>query len=212
MADTGIGIPPDKYEIIFDRFRQAEDLYLARQYRGTGLGLSIAKGLVKLMNRKIWLESELDKGTTFYFSLPFNNSKLGEDKSIEKVYSESTSLINKTILIVEDNAPNMEFLKEVLSDTGLKILCAYNGEEALNIFNKNSDIDLVLMDIRLPGSNELILSRIMRKSKPEMVIIAQTAYAAPSDIKNCIEAGCNDYLSKPINNEKLRIVVGQYLI
>jgi len=211
VKDTGIGIPKNKQEIIFDSFRQAEDSYQTREYGGTGLGLSIVKGIIKLLNGKLWLESEVDTGSAFYFTLPFFPVPTITDFNATIAIDQKSNWSNKTILLVEDDEPNMEYLKEVLLKSGVKILTAYTGDEALQTVNTNPQINLVLMDIRLPDSNGLILTRIIKETNPEMIVIAQTAYAAPNDIKNCMDAGCNAYIAKPINRDKLLALVGQFL-
>ncbi len=185
VKDTGIGIPADKHELIFDRFRQAEDSMLARQYGGMGLGLSIAKGLLNLMNGRIWLESEENNGTTFYFTIPFiPAAEVGTmfNPGPEKDFKR---LKNKTILVVEDYEPNLIYIDEVLNEANVNYINAINGNEALDIFNNNPNIDLVLMDIRLPGMNGFDLTKEIKKIKPKTIIIAQTAYATPEDVKLC---------------------------
>jgi len=212
VKDTGIGIPADKHEIIFDRFRQAEDSILARSYGGTGLGLSIIKGLLSLMNGRIWLESEENVGTTFYFEVPFNQV-VEVDSSTETELEKNNIIIkSKTILVVEDDEPNLMYLGEVLIEAGVNYINAINGDEALKIFNSNPNIDLVLMDIRLPGMNGFDLTREFKKIRSEIIIIAQTAYATPDDLKLCIDAGCDDYISKPASFEKIISILGKYLV
>jgi PAS domain S-box-containing protein len=210
VKDTGIGIPKDKQNIIFDSFRQAEDSYQTREYGGTGLGLSIVRGIIKLMNGKLWLESEVGVGTTFNFTLPYYSVPT-MDVSPNTTDYKKTIWKNKTILLVEDDEPNMEYLIEALDESGVNILTAYTSEEALQLVDANPKIDLILMDIRLPDSNGLVLTRIIKETNPNMIIVAQTAYAAPGDVKNCMEAGCNAYIAKPINRNKLLTIIGQFL-
>jgi PAS domain S-box-containing protein len=212
VKDTGIGIPADKQEIVFDPFRQAEDMLSARQYGGTGLGLSIVKGLVTLMKGNVWLESQVDIGTTFYFTLPLKLSgKNGEYFPENNEVNPKLSWNTKTILIVEDDAPNAEYLKEVLSGKGLQILVAYSGKETFQIIKNNPVIDLILMDIRLPDMNGLDLTRIIKKNNPKVIVIAQTAYVSSSDMQDCLDAGCSDFVAKPINKQKLVSMIDYYL-
>ena len=210
VKDTGIGIPFEKQELIFDRFRQADEALSGRLYGGAGLGLAIAKGIVTMMNGKIWLESKVNEGTVFYLTVPFKHNII-KDTIAETVPSEHPSWKNKTILIVEDDESNIEYLKEVLIDKGLNCMYAENGEKAMQIFRSNPFINMVLMDIRLPDINGLDLTRMMKKENPKLVVIAQTAYASPTDKVDCIDAGCNDYISKPMNRVKLLSLIGQYL-
>jgi CheY-like chemotaxis protein len=211
VKDTGIGIREDKRDIIFDRFRQADDLLTSRQYGGTGLGLSIVKGLVTLMNGKIWLESQVDAGSTFYFTLPLKLLTKNNEYMTGNNVKHLLSWGNKVVLIVEDDPSNAAYLREALAGKGLQILVAYTGEEALRLFRNNPNINLVLMDIRLPDINGLNLTRIIRKNNPNQVVIAQTAYASSSDMQECMEAGCDDYLAKPINYQNLISVMDYYL-
>ena len=115
------------------------------------------------------------------------------------------------MLIVEDDELNLIYLKEIFVNTGIKTLNAFTGKETLKIIDENLDIDLVLMDIRLPDTNGLILTKIIRKSHPRIKIVAQTAYATSTDMQDCIDAGCHDYISKPINYQKLFSIIGSLL-
>lgn len=209
VSDTGIGIPEDKQSIIFDPFRQAEDLMSEREYGGTGLGLSIVKGIVTLLNGKIWVTSKLHKGSTFYFTLPFIESPVKESVVSHTPYNYKWG--NKTVLIVEDDLANSEHINWILSGKGLRVLFAFNGEEALNIVEANPGINLILMDIRLPDVNGLTVTRLIRQKFFNLPIIAQTAYVSVDDLKECIAAGCNNYISKPINKNKLLALVDHYL-
>lgn len=209
VKDTGIGIEPKKHAVIFDRFRQAEETHGSRQYGGTGLGLSIVKGILDLFHCNIWLESEIGKGATFYFNYPLLETKLeNEPQTMRSIGTQNWT--NKTILIVEDDAMNSLYLKELFEATGAKLLTAYSGHEALEVFNDNPQINLVLMDIRLPDNNGLKVTRLIKKKEPKVIVIAQTAYATTLDIKECLDAGCNDYISKPINPQKLTDLINKY--
>lgn len=210
VSDTGIGIPRNKQQIIFERFMQVEQAP-NRLFGGTGLGLSIVKGLIGLLNGKIWLESELGKGTIFYFSLPYNPIEKYEEipQKTNKV-SVEISLTRKTILIVEDDLYNAEYIIEVLSDTGLKILHAQLGSEAIQIATSQKP-DLVLMDIGLPDISGYEAIRQIKQKMPHLKIIAQTAYAAASDKQKALESGCVDYISKPLKPELLLSLINRHL-
>lgn len=211
VKDSGIGIRPDKQDIIFDRFSQADDSLGKRQYGGTGLGLSIVKGILDLMQGQIWFSSELNVGTTFFFTLPLIKSKkeISSAKDTNKVLTWKWE--NRTLLIVEDDPSNNLYLKEIFSETNLKMLNAKIGTEALNLIETNPDIDLILMDIRLPDTNGLNLTRIIKEKTPGMVVIAHSAYAGSNDIVECMNAGCADFISKPAKAEHLLNIIGQYL-
>ena len=211
VNDTGIGIPAEKQHVVFDRFRQAEDLYSSRHFGGTGLGLSISKGLVNLMGGDIWFESEVGVGTKFYFSIPYKlvRTELKEER-------DSNSQLNQikerlTILVVEDDETSAELLNELLGPMNAIILNSYNGTSALEVFNKTHNLDLVLLDIRLPDANGLDLARQMKTLRPQVPIIAQTAYASDNDQEDCLKAGCNAYIAKPIPMDKLLNLITEVL-
>lgn len=216
VSDTGIGIPLDKQDVIFERFAQ---LHQNKRivYSGTGLGLSIVKGLLGLLGGKIWLESEIENlssgkpgGTTFYFSFPMQIAKSPYQIQIPIVQPNEYHFTNKTILVVEDNRYNTAFIKEILSDTGLNIIYAENGNEAIQIATSQS-LDLVLLDIRLPDITGYEVARQIKQQKPDLKIIAQTAYAAHNDKQKAFEAGCNDYISKPLNRILLLSLIKTHL-
>jgi len=211
VSDTGIGIPVDKQDYVFERFAQLEQTP-DHLYGGTGLGLSIVKGLVDLLGGKIWLESEIDKGTTIFFTIPYlfaneiqNDYVQYNDVTINRTFSQ------KTILIVEDDLSNAEYLKEVLSKLELNILHTIYGKEAVQIV-KTNEVDIVLMDVRLPDINGYEATRQIKQFKPTQIIIAQTAYAASSDEQNSYDAGCNYFISKPINKNMLLSIIDKCLI
>jgi len=210
VKDSGIGIEPGKQALIFDRFRQAEDISSTRKYGGTGLGLSIVKGILDLFHSRMWLESELGKGSTFYFNYSLNGDVEIHEAKQEKINVHS-KLNGKAILIVEDDQPNAIYLKELLKGHNIKLFLAGSGHEALEIISQNPEINMILMDVRLPDNNGLTITRSLKQTKPKMIIIAQTAYASPNDIKECLDAGCNDYISKPINSQKLFELLNKYL-
>jgi len=202
VKDTGIGIATDMYEEIFNRFRQVENAS-TRQFGGSGLGLSISKSYVELLGGKIWLESVLNKGTTFYFWLPYKavitSSNLDhlEDKSI----LEKNQI--KTILIVEDEDSNYLYLNELLSVFHYLIIRAVNGLEAVEICKSTTKIDLVLMDIKMPIMDGNEATKKIRSFLPNVPIIAQTAYFIKEDHEKAIASGCNDYITKPLDKKVL---------
>ncbi|MFO7658381.1 MAG: PAS domain S-box protein [Bacteroidales bacterium] len=201
VQDTGIGIPAEKHDFIFERFTQVE-YEMSRNYGGTGLGLPIVKGLVGLLGGRIWLESVPGKGSTFYFTLPYRVPEKTIPLAYQTYSAESLKNITGTVLVVEDDLYNSQYLKEVLRKTGLKLLFASYGKDAVEAAMKYK-IDLILMDIRLPDIDGYMVTREIKKLRKEIKIIAQTAYAAPGDDKKAFEAGCDDYISKPINKNQL---------
>ncbi len=203
VKDTGIGIRKEKQEIIFDRFRQVDDAN-SRQYGGTGLGLAISKGLLELFNGNIWVDSMPEKGSTFYFTIPFKPSNKKE--YYEKVKDRARGGYdweNRTILIVEDELHNYTFLREALGPSKANLVHAANGIDAVEYCKNNEAIDMVLMDIKLPDISGLDATRQIREFRKELPIIAQTAYSLSRDREKCLAAGCNDYITKPIDRGKL---------
>ncbi len=201
VKDTGIGIAKDKQEIIFDVFRQVEDS-LARAYGGAGIGLSIARKLTEILGGKIWVESEKEKGSTFYFTIPFDEHKEISIPIIEEVVKEN-SPNEKTILVVEDDELSFKFIEVVLENPEVNIIWAKDGEESVELCKENTDIDLILMDINMPVMNGYEATKKIKQFRPELPIIAQTAYAIAGDHEKALAAGCNDYISKPIKRGEL---------
>ncbi|HAN19810.1 MAG: hypothetical protein A2X13_12575 [Bacteroidetes bacterium GWC2_33_15] len=206
VRDTGIGLDDTYQEIIFERFRQVDE-GATRKYGGAGIGLSISKSLVELLNGKIWVESTLGKGSTFYVKLPNKLKK----SDIEFIQPHQFNWEDKVILITEDKKINFEIIKESLSVTKVKILWAKNGEEAVNIIAKNMNVDLILMDIQMPVMDGYEATKRIKKIKKDIPVIAQTAYALPQDSYKCIDAGCDDYISKPIAISQFLLKLNKYL-
>ena len=210
VHDTGIGIPPNKQQEIFERFRQADESP-SRRYEGTGLGLTISKNLVEMMGGKIGMEPGKEKGSCFWFYLPCKKSEPQENPSPDIEQNKYYNWENKTILIVEDDPASQEYLREGLEPTGIRILEYETAEKALESIRQNNEIDLVLMDIRLPGMDGLKATEWLRKNNSRIPVIAQTAYAMEEDRKKCIEAGANDYISKPIDISELLALMNRHI-
>ncbi|MBN1181996.1 MAG: response regulator [Bacteroidales bacterium] len=211
VKDTGIGISDDKKDIIFDRFRQADE-EVSRSYGGNGLGLSIVKSLVELLGGKIWYESEVGKGTTFWFTVQNKNTLTSsmDNKNILNEIDMKEPGDQKNglkILLVEDDLTSRLFIEEILQSTQFDVKIATTGQETLKMVRKHP-FDLVLLDIQLPDMNGLSMIDEIKAIQKNIYIIAQTAYAMQSDEKLALESGCDDYLSKPIDeallHEKLR--------
>ena len=210
VKDTGIGIDKDKHHIIFDSFRKSDNS-TTRIYGGTGLGLSISKALVELMGGNIWVESTLNKGAEFYFTLPYEAAHKNKKKETKEVEEMFYNWENRNILIVEDDELSFEYLKEILKVTKASILYAKDGQSAINQCKENKSIDIVLMDIQLPGIDGNTATKEIRKFNSELPVIAQTAYALKEEKDKILEAGCNDYVSKPINEKSLLSKINNYL-
>jgi PAS domain S-box-containing protein len=213
VKDTGIGLPSDKLEIIFDRFRQANESKM-RKYRGTGLGLAISSNLIKLMGGRIWVESELGKGSLFQFTIPLklcSSNAVSNEESVTAYNLKHFDWVNKHILVVEDEMDNFRFLHEMLKTTKANIHHAKNGREAIDFCQQNASVDIVLMDMRMPEINGYIATTEIKKMRKNLPVIAQSAYAMPNEITLCLEAGCDDYISKPIDHHKLLEKINQFL-
>ena len=213
VKDTGIGVPEDRKLAIFERFVQA-DIEDRQVYQGAGLGLAISKAYVEMLGGKIWVESSLGKGSHFYFTLPCNQSNKEETTSSSQptqLSIDPKSMAKLKILLVEDDPTSTFLLKEFTASYCKDLVHTSNGLEAVSIFKKHNDFDLVLMDIQLPGQDGYNAIREIRKTNPKVLIIAQTAYGLAGDKEKAIEAGSNDYLAKPISGLKLMQCVVKHL-
>ncbi|MBN1596684.1 MAG: response regulator [Bacteroidales bacterium] len=210
VRDTGIGIPKDAGEAIFERFMKFE-ASSNEIYRGTGLGLAICKSLVNLWGGKIKYESELDEGTTFYFTHPLI-SNIPKPKSIDKKIRSSgiPDLTGKSVLIAEDEEDNFHLLNTYLAHTNAKIVWKKNGKEVIDFMDSNT-ADIIFMDIKMPILNGINATLHIRKSKPDIPIIAQTAYTYENEIEEIKFAGVNDYLIKPIKRESFIQMIRKYI-
>ena len=209
IRDTGIGIPPQKQQEIFHRFRQVDES-TSRKYEGTGLGLTISKNIVEMMGGNIWMKSG-EEGSCFCFYLPCKESHQEEEDNSLTSPKNSYNWKNKTILLVEDDLASQEYLKEGLKPTGVKIFACETAEKALESLRQDDEVDLVLMDVRLPGMSGLEATDRLREINSRIPVIAQTAHAMEEDRKKCIQAGATNYISKPIHIEELLDLMNQYM-
>ena len=212
VEDTGEGLTNKQIERLFIRFSRIIDSN-KKLYRGTGLGLSICKNLVELMGGKIWVESEYNAGSVFYFTLPYTFSKIIQADEIVVSGAVNTivdSLNPKVILIVEDDENSMLLLKTILSKYKFAILQSYNGLDAIEIV-KNNHVDLILMDINLPNMDGYQTSEIIKKINNKIVIIAQTAYAFKTEHERTTQSGCDALITKPITETKLIELINQFV-
>jgi len=208
VSDTGIGLSADQQKRIFNRFIKLED-NKEKLYRGAGLGLAISKNLVSLLGGEIGVKSELHVGSTFYFTIP-NIKDLDATVQLSPPEKKTPYWPGKTILIAEDENSNFAYFKMLLSKTKANILHAITGNEAIELTN-NQSVDVVLMDIKMPEMDGLEATRIIKSKNKNLPIIATTAFAMEDDDKTCLEAGCDTYISKPINEEKLLETIGRFL-
>lgn len=210
VKDTGIGIPKDRQDAIFDRFIQADiSDKMARQ--GAGLGLAISKAYVEMLGGEIWLESKENRASTFYFTIPYKTETIHTTENHNAILFDSKSESPSTsfkILIVEDDEISSELMTFLLNDISDEIIQTTNGEEAISICRENPEIDIVLMDIQLPKMDGYEATREIRKLNTDVIIIAQTAYAFEEDKDIALAAGCNHYFPKPINQKELLKYIG----
>ena len=209
IIDTGIGIPEEKLESVFDSFSQGS-IEINRKYGGTGLGLTIVKKLIALLGSEIKLYSKVGFGSTFMFDLGL---KVSENQlQIEKVKSYSDDiLIGKNILIVEDNKINQMITKKMLENKGVKCQIIDNGEEAITKIQGKNEFDLILMDVHLPGINGTIATQEIRKFNTKIPIIALTAISLNENREILLSYGMTDVITKPFEPETFYRIIAQNL-
>jgi PAS domain S-box-containing protein len=212
VKDTGIGIPLDRQQAIFDRFVQA-DIEDTKVFEGVGLGLSISKSYIEMLEGKIWVDSVENEGSNFYFTIPYKTTESEVLKSVEQKSGsiKNTALNKLKVLIAEDEESAFLYLDVVLENLISSPLRAKNGLEAVQIAKNNPDLDLILMDIKMPVMGGYEATREIRKFNKEVIIIAETAYALPGDRDKALESGCNDYIAKPINDDKLLKLIKKFI-
>lgn len=213
VKDTGIGVPLDRQKAIFNRFEQA-DIADVRAFQGSGLGLAITKAYVKMLGGEIEVESEFGKGSNFKFFIKasIDSSKTNSENE-QNILKENVDKNNKCvkILIAEDDDTGFYFLQTLLKSHDCEIIRAYNGLEVVELFKNNRDVDLILMDMKMPELNGYLATEQIRKMDKDVIIIAQTAYAMAGDFQKAIDSGCDDYISKPIVKKDFFDKIGQYL-
>ncbi len=210
VRDTGIGIRNDRQEAIFERFIQA-DFTDKMAYDGAGLGLAVTKAFVEMLFGKIWVVSEVGKGSTFYFTMPYktNLSTLSAPSQPELLV-KCEDLRNIKILIAEDDEVSGLLIEKYVKIFGKEILKARTGVEALDICRVNPDIDLIFMDIRMPEMDGYEAIMEIRKFNKDVIIIAQTAFGLSGDRDKALASGCNDYIAKPIIKTELHALIKKY--
>ena len=209
VSDTGTGISENHQSRIFDRFYQVENPQ-NKLYEGTGLGLAISKAYVEILGGEIFVESSPGKGSTFYFTIPYDKpenqfvSALSDIEDSEFRFSDK-----KKILVAEDIDSSYKLVSYFLKDVNAEVVRAYNGIDAIDKCQKEGDFDIVLMDVKMPRMDGFTASKVITESFPNLPIIAQTAYI--DDKERAIESGCIGFLSKPYDRKKLISTISQYL-
>lgn len=201
VKDSGIGISKESLSVIFDSFVQ-ERLSPTSGHEGSGLGLSIAQGMVCLLGSKIIAESEKNSGSTFFFELPYKGYEANTINESD-IKDSVNAPVAQLILIAEDDDANFELSHAMLRKSKVRILKARNGAEALAQCRANHEISLVLMDLKMPGMDGLQATRQIKSFRKSLPVIAITAFALSGDEKRAIEAGCDDYIAKPVEKEAL---------
>ncbi len=211
VKDTGVGIRQDKREMIFERFRQVSES-LSRNYEGAGLGLAISKAFVEIMGGKIWVESELGEGSSFFFAIPFVQQKNAKTQSATNELNnwEKLNVRGLKIVIAEDDTISDLFLSKLIKTIGREVLKVKTGTDAVDVCRKNPDIDLVLMDIQMPEMDGYEATRKIREFNKNLVIIVQTALSIKGERERAEAAGCTDFLSKPFSITEFNELIRKY--
>jgi len=212
VKDTGIGIKEKHFDYLFDRFYKIED-DKTKLYRGTGIGLYLTKKLVNMLGGDIWVVSEFGKGSEFYFTVPKNDFHVEtvEDNPRKPHKNLSNKNTRAKILIIEDQESNQQYYSALLKDSNFELVQVYNGKQGIAAFDKNPDVALILLDLKMPDINGFEVLKEIRKKDTKVPVIAQTAYAMSADRKKCLEAGFNDYIAKPVQREKLLNLIAKYI-
>lgn len=208
VIDSGIGISGEKFDMIYDLFRQADESF-TREYGGTGIGLTIAKKIVDHLGGEIWVQSTPKQGTNIYFSLPLEKPESKFELSSVDDIQNTFNWQNKVVLVADDIDINYKLIEEILMPTRAKIIWAKDGKEAVDFCLNNDDIDLVLMDIKMPVMNGFEATQKIKEHKKQVKIIGQTAYAHDNDRQKCLNAGFDNYIAKPIKIETLLSTINQ---
>ena len=213
VEDTGIGIPADKRDLIFERFEQLDNAFI-RQQGGTGLGLAISKMIIESMGGHIIVNSEPGKGSTFSFTIHFKINKqavLNRELQMQRVARIVKDPSQNSILLAEDNKVNQLLVHKLLAPYNIQPVIAENGEEVLNLL-ENKSFDLILMDVQMPLLDGITTTRLIRKYVANRIpIVGMTAYVLPNEIEKCYAAGMNDHIPKPIDEQHLLEVIKKYI-
>lgn len=211
VSDTGTGIPKEDQQNIFQRFTSIN--YSGLNTEGTGIGLSISEKIIQALDGRIWLESSEGEGSVFYVSIPYiaSTKKKNQQKVSQVVNESGTIKRSKKVLVVEDDKSSQELIGIFLKPLNLELIYLSDGEDAINYMIRNDDVSLILMDLKLPKVDGYEATTTIKELKPDVPIIVQTAYAMEGDRERAMEAGCDDYITKPLNSKKLQEMVKSYL-
>ena len=210
VQDTGRGISPAQQYAIFKRFVQV-DTSLSRSHEGTGLGLSIAQAYVEMLGGEIWVDSEKEKGSTFYFTIPLemvDQENLPSNK--EETVALSDKIENATILVTDDDEVTHKYFEDILKDKSVNILIAKTGKEAIELCKQHRNIQIVFMDIRMPVMDGYTAAQYIKEIKSEMPIVAQTAFALEKEKKEFGDI-FDEYITKPVGKNTLLRTLNHFL-
>ncbi|NTV59740.1 MAG: PAS domain S-box protein [Chlorobiaceae bacterium] len=214
VRDTGIGIPPEMQDRVFDRFRQLDNS-LTRNHEGSGLGLCISRAYVEMLGGTIRVVPVEGPGSRFIFTLPYNPPKSPSspcEQTADIVVEPAVPPPSLTILIAEDDEVSRLLLKKIFSGENIRILFALTGTEAVEMVEKHPEIDVVLMDIKMPQLNGYDATRLIKQKRPELAVIAQTAFSMTDERKKAMEAGCDGFIVKPVKKHELLELMKELLI
>jgi signal transduction histidine kinase len=213
VKDTGIGIKEENLQLIFERFRKIEENGI-QLYRGTGLGLTISSQLVKLLGGTMRVTSKIGEGSVFYFTIPVleSNEPVAPPKLNKEVIGILPDLSNYTVLVAEDDISNFFYIERLLIKTHVNVIHAENGIQVLKIIQNHPEINLVLMDIKMPEMDGIEALHEIRKMNIQIPVIAQTAYTLADEVTKLKAEGFDEYISKPINSTTLYTILHRNLI
>jgi PAS domain S-box-containing protein len=210
VIDTGVGLNSKEQEFVFNPFRQADDSK-TRNFNGLGLGLAISKNIIERLGGKIWVNSTKDEGSTFFFTLPYIPVRAKFEEFIVPTKELVTfNWSNKTIMVADDIDSNFKFIQTLLKPTGVNLLWAKNGREAINMA-KDKEIDLVLMDIVMPEIDGFEATKQIKQFNNDIKIICQTAYPSPENKQAGIDCGMDKFLAKPIAVYSMMETINDYI-
>ncbi|MCF8391582.1 MAG: PAS domain S-box protein [Bacteroidales bacterium] len=210
VKDTGIGIPANRIDAIFNRFEQA-DIEDTRVHQGSGLGLAIVKSYVEMLGGEIIVSSEVGSGSTFTVKIPYTKQFVKQSDAKGNIKKETqTTLSNLSVIIAEDDETSIIYFDTIFKNVFKNITYTKTGKETFDKCRENPETDLILMDIKMPDMNGYDTTREIRKFNHDVIIIAQTAFGLSGDREKAIEAGCNDYIAKPINKDVLEIIIKKH--
>jgi PAS domain S-box-containing protein len=212
VRDSGIGIPEDQQKLIFERFGQVKEA-ASHNLSGTGLGLTISKNLVEMLGGRMWIDSFPGEGSTFWFTIPlkFGRNRMIAGDELDGAPKQKLDLTGKCLLVVEDVDTNYFYISSLLGKLNGKVIRATNGIKAIEMTRNNPSINMILMDIELPVMDGYTATREIKKIRPELPVIAQTAFAMMGERERSQEAGCDEYISKPIRKETLLEIISRFL-